>query len=91
MPKKSPPSILLIGNPEPAVEEYPRLPYAGREMALIEQQLPDSRSVVFEGARARSGGVSRSEPGAIYVDPFRGACQRESRKPARLGADSFAR
>jgi CHAT domain-containing protein/Tfp pilus assembly protein PilF len=60
--KKSAPSILLIGNPEPAVEEYPRLPNAGREMALIEKTVAGSRSVVLEGARARPAAYRESSP-----------------------------
>jgi len=60
--KKSPESILLIGNPEPAVEEYPRLPNAGREMALIEQNLSANRKVVFEGAEARPAAYREDGP-----------------------------
>ncbi len=60
--KKSPPSILLIGNPEPAVEEYPRLPNAGREMAMIEQNLATHRKVVFEGSEARPAAYREASP-----------------------------
>ncbi len=59
---RSPESILLMGNPEPAVEEYPRLPNAGREMALIEQNLPANRKVVFEGAQARPAAYREAGP-----------------------------
>jgi CHAT domain-containing protein len=67
-------SILLIGDPEPAVEEYPRLPFAAKEIALIEQNFPaaDSgpasrriaplRSVVIEGARAYPAAYRDSDP-----------------------------
>ena len=51
-----------MGNPEPAVEEYPRLPNAGREMALIEQNLPANRKVVFEGAQARPAAYREAGP-----------------------------
>lgn len=60
--KKPAPSILLIGNPEPAVEEYPRLPNAGREMALIEKTVEGSRSVVLEGAQARPAAYREASP-----------------------------
>ncbi len=60
--KPSAPSILLIGNPEPAVEEYPRLPNAGREMSLIEQTVAGTRSVVLEGARAQPAAYRESSP-----------------------------
>ena len=61
-PRKLPPSILLIGNPEPAVEEYPRLPNAGREMALIEKTVEGSRSVVLEGGSARPAAYRAAGP-----------------------------
>lgn len=63
--KKSGPSLLLIGNPEPAVEEYPRLPNAGREMALIAQNLSANRKVIFEGARARPAAYREAGPSAF--------------------------
>jgi CHAT domain-containing protein/Flp pilus assembly protein TadD len=59
---ESAPSILLIGNPESAVEEYPRLPHAAREIALIKQSLSNSRHVVFEGAEARPAAYRESMP-----------------------------
>ena len=46
----SKPSILLIGDPQPAVEEYPRLPYAGEEMAGIAHEV--RRAEIFEGVQA---------------------------------------
>ncbi len=60
--RRSAPAILLIGNPEPAVEEYPRLPNAAREMALIQQTVAGSRNVVLEGARARPAAYRESSP-----------------------------
>jgi CHAT domain-containing protein len=68
-------SILLIGDPEPAVEEYQRLPYAAKEIALIEQSFatgnsgsPASRrsvplrSVVIEGAHAYPAAYRDADP-----------------------------
>lgn len=55
-------SILLIGNPEPAVEEYPRLPYAAQEMDSIQQKFPADRRVVMEGARAYAAAYREAEP-----------------------------
>ena len=66
---KSGKSILLIGDPEPAVEEYQRLPYAGKEIALIEQSFAagepgraSPRSVVMEGARAYPAAYRDADP-----------------------------
>ena len=68
-------SILLIGDPEPAVEEYQRLPYAAKEIALIEQSFaagdsgpPASRSgvplrsVVIQGAHAYPAAYRDADP-----------------------------
>jgi tetratricopeptide (TPR) repeat protein len=55
-------SILLIGNPEPAVEEYPRLPYAAQEMNMIARDFPAADRVAVEGARAYPAAYRESEP-----------------------------
>jgi tetratricopeptide (TPR) repeat protein len=86
---KSKPSILLIGNPEPAVEEYPRLPYAGREMKTIAAAVQPAR--VFEGAEARPAVYRESHPETFQLDPLRRPCERQPPEPARFSADSFAR
>lgn len=59
--QSSAPSLLLIGNPEPAVEEYPRLPYAAQEIALISKNVPGRREV-FEGADARPAAYRAARP-----------------------------
>ncbi len=56
------PSILLIGDPEPAVEEYPRLPYASQEMSLIEQKFDSRSSVVLQGSRANPAAYREAGP-----------------------------
>ncbi len=56
----SKPSILLIGDPQPAVEEYPRLPYAGEEMAGIAREV--HRAQVFEGAQATPAVYREAHP-----------------------------
>ena len=62
-------SILLMGDPEPAVEEYQRLPYAAKEIALIEQSFEAGgsghgllRSVVIEGAHAYPAAYRDADP-----------------------------
>jgi len=56
------PSILLIGDPETAVEEFPRLPYAGKELSMIEQSFSPDRRVVAEGAKAYPAAYGESDP-----------------------------
>jgi CHAT domain-containing protein len=77
---KSDGSILLIGDPEPAVEEYPRLPYATKEMALIEQNFATGRSVVVQGARATPAAYRDNDPARFSFVHFaaHAAANRES-------------
>ena len=61
-PQNSQRSVLLIGDPEPAVEEYPKLPYAGKEMEMIEGDfLPGSR-VALQGAGAYPAAYREADP-----------------------------
>ena len=61
-PPKAGGSILLIGNPEPAVEEYPRLPYAEKEVDLVGRNFAADRRVVLEGAEAYPAAYRESAP-----------------------------
>ncbi|MGA3188090.1 MAG: CHAT domain-containing tetratricopeptide repeat protein [Bryobacteraceae bacterium] len=45
-------SLLLIGNPEQAVEEFPRLPFAGNEIEAISKVFPPGKQTVLAGAKA---------------------------------------
>jgi CHAT domain-containing protein/Tfp pilus assembly protein PilF len=73
-------SILLIGDPDPAVEEYPRLPFAAKEIALIEQHFPTEGSVVIEGSRADPASYRDSDPARFSFIHFaaHAAANRES-------------
>ena len=80
-------SILMIGDPEPAVEEYQRLPYASKEMTLIEQKFAASsggrmagHSVVLEGARAYPAAYRDNDPSKFSFIHFaaHAAANRES-------------
>jgi CHAT domain-containing protein len=46
-------SILLIGNPESAGEEFPKLEFAAQEVQAIEKSLPALEKTIFEGPRAQ--------------------------------------
>jgi CHAT domain-containing protein/Tfp pilus assembly protein PilF len=56
-------SLLLIGNPEQAIEEYPRLPFAGSEIELISKAVQPRESKVLEGADANPSAYRNSNPG----------------------------
>ncbi len=55
-------SLLLIGDPEPVVEEYPRLPYAAKEIELISHSLPEENRVVLTGAQANPNAYREASP-----------------------------
>ncbi len=55
-------SLLLIGNPEQAVEEYPRLPFAGNEIKLIAQAVSPRKSTVLAGADAYPSAYGNAKP-----------------------------
>ena len=55
-------SLLLIGNPETAVEEYPKLPYAAKEMELIGQSVAFDRVLRIEGAQAYPAAYREATP-----------------------------
>jgi CHAT domain-containing protein/Tfp pilus assembly protein PilF len=55
-------SILLIGDPEAAVEEYPRLPFAGSEIELISKAVSTRKQTVLQGADAFPGAYREARP-----------------------------
>jgi CHAT domain-containing protein/Tfp pilus assembly protein PilF len=56
-------SLLLIGDPEPAIEEYPRLPFAANEMELISKMFRPAKQTVLQGARAYPEAYRGAQPG----------------------------
>ena len=45
-------SLLMIGDPVQAIEEYPRLPYAASEIDSISKTFPPKQQAVLQGAQA---------------------------------------
>jgi CHAT domain-containing protein len=56
-------SLLLIGDPLQAIEEYPRLPYAASEIDLISKTLPPEKRTVLEGEHAYPDAYREARPG----------------------------
>jgi CHAT domain-containing protein len=56
-------SLLLIGNPEQAIEEYPRLPFAGSEIELISKAVLPRKPTVLEGPDASPSAYRNTKPG----------------------------
>jgi len=59
---KVPASLLLIGDPEPAGADYPKLAYASREVAEIERAFPNVTKTVLTGVRANPSTYRESQP-----------------------------
>jgi len=57
-----PDTLLLIGNPERSVEEYPPLPFAGNEMAAVSKAFSPEKQTVLEGARAYPDAYREARP-----------------------------
>jgi CHAT domain-containing protein len=62
-PALSADSLLLIGDPLQAIEEYPRLPYAANEIDLISNTLPSQKRTVLEGEHAYPDAYREARPG----------------------------
>lgn len=63
LPASSGGSLLLIGDPVQASEEYPRLPYAASEIELISKVLPPPKQKVLQGAEAYPDAYRDARPG----------------------------
>ena len=60
---RAPRSLLLMGDPVSADAEFPRLEFAGQEMAGIQQSLPGVRRAVYSGDRASPKAYAQAKPG----------------------------
>lgn len=62
--RAAPPSdaLLLIGNPQQAVEEYPRLPFAGAEIEQISRAFAGKKQTILQGADARPAAYRDARP-----------------------------
>jgi CHAT domain-containing protein len=59
---KAPDSLLLIGDPEQAVEEYRRLPFAAREIELISKAFSPKKRTILQGAQAYADAYRDARP-----------------------------
>jgi CHAT domain-containing protein len=62
VPAKPPDTLLLIGNPSQAVEEYPTLPFAGAEMEVISKAFAPKKQTVLAGAQAYPSAYRDARP-----------------------------
>jgi CHAT domain-containing protein len=68
--KKSRPSLLALGDPEPAGEEYPRLPNARKEVEAIAELFPSSNKVVYEGPESIPSAYEKASPARFSLIHF---------------------
>jgi CHAT domain-containing protein len=55
-------SLLMIGNPDQVIEEYPRLPFAGSEIEAISKAVSLEKETVIEGAYAYPSAYRDAKP-----------------------------
>jgi CHAT domain-containing protein len=55
-------SLLLIGNPEQVIEEYPRLPFAGNEIESISKSVLPGKRTVLIGPAANPSAYLSAKP-----------------------------
>jgi CHAT domain-containing protein len=67
---REPGSLLLIGDPEPAGDEFPRLPNAAREIAAIRDRFSTRDAIVLTGADATPAAYESSRPERFSIIHF---------------------
>jgi CHAT domain-containing protein len=55
-------SLLVVGDPEPAVEEYPRLPFAANEIEQISKAVAPRKTTVLQGSHAVPAAYRDAQP-----------------------------
>ena len=63
----SPPSALVIGNPEFADSGYPKLDHAAAEISNVANRFPHPSTKVFNGAAAQPGAYAQARPGGFSI------------------------
>lgn len=77
----APPSILLVGDPVASGDEFPRLPYAAREIGGISEQFPASRRTVRTGADASPRAYLSSTPAQFSFVHFAAHAEANAEAP----------
>ncbi len=62
--------LLVIGDPAPALSEYPKLEYAAREIESITSAMQGSQEKILRGADARPASYSEAQPGRYGLIHF---------------------
>lgn len=62
--------LLLVGDPAPALPQYPRLEYASREMDAIAATVETGSATVLKGAGARPDAYASIQPGRFRFIHF---------------------
>ena len=74
-------SLLVIGNPEQAIEEYPRLPFAANEIELISKTFSQQKQTILDGAKAYPGAYRSAQPGQFTWIHFAAHAAANQRSP----------
>jgi CHAT domain-containing protein len=73
--------LLVIGDPAPALAEYPKLEYAAREIESITSAMRGSQAKVLQGADARPASYSEAQPGRYGLIHFSAHATANPRSP----------
>jgi CHAT domain-containing protein len=68
--KKSQPSLLAIGDPEPPGEEYPRLPNAHKEVETIAALFSPGSKLVYQGRESHPSAYRQADPSRFSLIHF---------------------
>ena len=72
---------LLIGDPKPEVDEYPRLPHAAEEIDEIARDFPAAGRTILEGAEASPASYRAAAPGGFDLIHFAAHARADREAP----------
>ena len=74
-------NLLLIGDPDPASEDFPKLPAARREMDAVHDRWGPRRTVVRRGAQANVSAYQELKPGRFRLIHFAAHAEANPESP----------
>jgi CHAT domain-containing protein len=73
--------FLVLGNPDPALAEFPKLEYASREIDGIRSSIGGAESTVFQGPAARPSAYASAQPGRFGFIHFSAHATANTQSP----------
>jgi CHAT domain-containing protein len=76
------PRLLVIGDPVPT-SDFPRLPHAGDEIAIVQKYFPAGNRIVWTGPDATPGRYAEAGPGRFSTIHFAAHASADKERPLR--------